>query len=66
MPSINEQFDADDLLFFALLQELLHTHPDRQMVDKVHKLALNSPRIRPVYTAGAWHGFDITAQKKND
>lgn len=56
-----KQFAPDDLRFFALIQELMHTHPNRAMVDEAHKLALASPRIRPLYTAGAWHGFDLKA-----
>lgn len=54
-----QKFDPDDLLFFALIHELMNKHLDKEMVNQAHKLALKSKAIRPIYVAGAWHFFDL-------
>lgn len=53
----------EDLEFFVLLQELMHTHLDKDLVNRMHRIGRASPALSRVYFEGAWLFIDRV--KKN-
>jgi hypothetical protein len=58
MTTDNARYSPEDIEFFVLVQELMHTHPDKDLVNRAHQLARRSPLARDAYFDGAWLFID--------
>lgn len=47
--------------FFGVLHLLMDSHPDRELVNQLHRAALESP-FRLDYAAAAWGSIDAGAR----
>ena len=43
-----------DVSAFAILQELMATHPNQQLVETLHGLLVRSQALNPLYARGSW------------
>lgn len=57
MPHQQKQAQPAPIEFFVVLQALMSSHPDKELVNRLHRLALNEPSVREAYMRGAWESF---------
>lgn len=56
----NKKPDPDTLQFFKLLHELLSSHHDRELVNKIHRLR-NAKGVSEWYAQAAWEHMEVCA-----